>query len=202
MRRFVLFGLLVACCIGFQAFGKDSAPTEGKKMSPLLEHKMKSLDGEEVDLAELQGKVLLVVNVASKCGATPQYKDLQALQEKFEKEGLVVLGFPCNQFGGQEPGDREEIHATCTDKYHVTFPMFEKIEVNGDNACPLYKQLTSEEFSKEDPGPVKWNFEKFLIDREGKVAARFRTKISPESKEVVSAIEQALAEKVEGAEAN
>ena len=181
-----------AVCIG-----AESSEVEKTEKVPLLDHKMKSLDGEEVDLGELKGKVLLIVNVASKCGATPQYAGLQALQEKYAEEGLVLLGFPCNQFGGQEPGGKKEIMETCSDKYHVTFPMFEKIEVNGENACKLYKQLTSKEFSKDYAGPVKWNFEKFLIGRDGAVKARFATKVTPDAEDLVKAVEEALAEKTE-----
>lgn len=160
--------------------------------SPVLKQKMPSLAGKEVDLSEYQGKVLLIVNTASRCGATPQYEDLQALHKKYSKDGLVVLGFPCNQFGKQEPGDSEEIASFCNKNYGVTFPMFAKVDVNGENACDLYKYLTSKEAYPEDAGKVNWNFEKFLVNRDGKVVKRFRTRVNPQSKPVVEAIEQEL----------
>src|SRR5690606_1836663 len=146
----------------------------------LLEGNVKSLSGEKVDLSKYKGKVLLVVNVASKCGKTPQYKPLQALYEKYHGEGLEVVGFPCNQFGGQEPGTAVEIQEFCTDKYNVTFDMMEKIDVNGADTAAVYKKLKSFE---KDPGDVKWNFEKFLINRDGEVVARFRTPVEPDSPE-------------------
>jgi glutathione peroxidase len=171
----------------------QAAVAEDKKEdSPVLGHTMNSLAGKPVELSEYEGKVLLIVNVASQCGATPQYEDLQALHEKYEKEGLVVLGFPCNQFGKQEPGDSEEIATFCKKNYGVSFPMFAKVEVNGENACELYKHLTSNQAYPADPGKVKWNFEKFLVNREGKVVGRFRTGVNPSEKSVVEAIEREL----------
>jgi glutathione peroxidase len=171
----------------------QSAAAEDKKGdAPVLGQTMKSLAGKPVKLSDYEGKVLLIVNVASQCGATPQYEDLQALHEKYSKEGLVVLGFPCNQFGKQEPGDSEEIATFCKKNYGVTFPMFAKVEVNGENACDLFKHLTSNEACPEDPGKVKWNFEKFLVNREGKVVNRFRTGVNPSDKPVVEAIEREL----------
>lgn len=163
-----------------------------KSQSPVLKQKMKSLAGKPVELSQYKGKVLLIVNTASRCGATPQYEDLQALHEKYSKEGLVVLGFPCNQFGKQEPGNSEQISTFCKKNYGVTFPMFEKVEVNGDEACNLYKYLTSEKACPQDPGKVKWNFEKFLINRNGEVVKRFRTRVNPSSKPVMEAVEQEL----------
>ncbi len=155
-----------------------------------LAFKMKSLDGKEVDLSKYKGKVVLVVNVASRCGATPQYEQLQALYEKYGEQGFVVLGFPCNQFGKQEPGSSTEIREFCTQNYSVTFDLFEKIDVNGEAAAPFYKHLTA---SAKDAGPVKWNFEKFLIGKDGQVAGRFRTGVSPDDAKVVQAIESQLA---------
>ena len=165
-----------------------------KKDSPVLDQKMESLTGQQIDLSEYQGKVLLIVNVASECGATPQYEPLQAIYEKYKGEGLVVLGFPCNQFGSQEPGTSKDISKFCTENYGVTFPMFAKIDVNGEKAAPLYKYLTSKE-AVDDAGPVKWNFEKFLVSRDGKVVARFRTPVEPDDEKVVKAIEKELAKK-------
>ncbi len=171
----------------------QSAMADDKKGdSPVLNHKMNSLAGKPVKLEDYKGKVLLIVNTASRCGATPQYEDLEALYEKYSKDGLVVLGFPCNQFGKQEPGDSTQIAAFCKKNYGVTFPMFAKVEVNGESACDLYKYLTSKEACPQDAGKVKWNFEKFLINREGKVVARFRTSVNPSSKPVVEAIEREL----------
>lgn len=153
---------------------------------------VKSIDGEDVNLEDYAGKVVLVVNVASQCGRTPQYEQLQALHEKYAGQGLVVLGFPCNQFGAQEPGSAEEIKGFCEIKYQVSFPMFEKIDVNGENAAPLFRALTSEKASLEDRGPVKWNFEKFLFNRQGEVIARYRSGVKPDAEEVIGAIEKAL----------
>lgn len=180
---------LLATCLfaGVVALTSVSAFAE-EKGSKVLEHTMKSIDGKDVNLAEkYKGQVVLVVNVASKCGATPQYKQLEALQDKYHEKGLSVVGFPCNQFGGQEPGTEEEIVKFCKAKYDVSFDLFSKIDVNGDAAAPIYKQLTAKD------GPIKWNFEKFVIGRDGKVAAHFPTKTSPDAPEVVQAIETELA---------
>jgi glutathione peroxidase len=168
------------------------AADNSKEASPVLQFKAKSLDGKDVDFSKYQGKVLLVVNSASKCGCTPQYKDLEALHEKYGKEGLAVIAFPCNQFGKQEPGTAHQIQEFCTSKYKVSFDLFEKIDVNGKNQSPVYKWLTSEEATPTDPGAVRWNFEKFLIGRDGKVVARYRSMINPRSPQVVEAIETAL----------
>jgi glutathione peroxidase len=159
----------------------------------VLQFTMKSLTGENVDLAQYQGKVLLIVNVASECGYTPQYKGLQALYNQYAPDGLEVLGFPCNQFGQQEPGTADQIAAFCTRRYGVTFPMFEKVDVNGKNQCGLYKTLTSQETNAPYAGPIQWNFEKFLVARDGAVVARFRSSVAPESKTLIEAIEQELA---------
>ncbi|PHR93052.1 MAG: glutathione peroxidase [Blastopirellula sp.] len=156
----------------------------------LLTGKTNTLEGKKVDLKKYDGKVLLIVNVASKCGATPQYKQLQALHEAYGEKGLVVMGFPCNQFGSQEPGSALQIREFCDSTYSVKFDMFAKIDVNGKNTSAIYKKLKS--FPK-DPGDVKWNFEKFLVDRDGNVIERFRTKVKPDSKDVIKAIETALA---------
>ncbi len=169
---------------------------EAKKDVPkVLSHEMKSLQGKDVDLSKYKGKVLLIVNVASRCGATPQYAPLEKLHDKYADKGLAVLGFPCNQFGRQEPGTSAQIAEFCESTYGVEFDMFEKVEVNGKNAAPIYAYLTSEEAVGKDAGPVRWNFEKFLVGRDGKVIKRFRTGVKPDSEQVVSAIEAALAEK-------
>ena len=154
---------------------------------------VRTIDGDDSSLGEFKGKALLVVNVASRCGFTPQYKDLQQLHERFGEQGLAVLGFPCNQFGGQEPGTQEEIKEFCSLTYDVAFPMFEKIDVNGEHRHPLFAELTSQPDGDGKAGDVMWNFEKFLVSRDGEVVGRFRTQVSPSSDEVVAAIEQQLA---------
>lgn len=158
----------------------------------VLDHKMKTLSGKEVDLNDYKGKVVMVVNVASKCGLTPQYKELEALNEKYGKEGLAVVGVPCNQFGGQEPGTAAEISEFCTTKYGVKFDMLEKVEVNGDGACALYKELTALDAKPVGSGKISWNFEKFLIGKDGKVVARFSPRTKPDAEEVVKTIEAEL----------
>jgi glutathione peroxidase len=158
----------------------------------MLQGKMKSLAGQEVDLTQYQGHVVLIVNVASQCGYTPQYKGLQALYDKYRQSGLRVLGFPCNQFGRQEPGTSEQIAQFCQRHYGVTFDMFEKVDVNGKNQCDLYKYLTSPETNPKGAGPIQWNFEKFLMARDGTVMARFGSSVAPESKTLVEAIEREI----------
>ncbi len=152
---------------------------------------LNSIDGKPAPLADYKGKVVLVVNVASQCGYTPQYSALEATYEKYKDQGFVILGFPANNFGAQEPGTNEEIKTFCTRKYSVTFPMYSKISVKGADQAPLYAYLT------KDTGPgltgdIKWNFTKFLIDRNGKVVQRFEPAVTPDSQEVVSAIEKQL----------
>jgi glutathione peroxidase len=166
-----------------------------EKTPPALNFKMKSLDGKEADLAAYHGKVLLIVNVASKCGLTPQYKQLQALHDKYSPDGLVILGFPCNQFGHQEPGSPEEIQQFCTVNYSVSFPLFDKIEVNGGGACPLYKYLTALDTKPKGAGKIAWNFEKFVVGRNGAVVARFDPRTTPNAPEVLKVIEAELAKK-------
>ena len=154
---------------------------------------LKDIDGKDATLKPYAGKVLLVVNVASKCGFTPQYTALEAVYKKYDPQGLVVAGFPCNQFGGQEPGSDAEIKQFCTSKYSVTFPMFDKLEVNGANRHPLYVALAGKD--SPFPGNIGWNFTKFLIGRDGKILNRFDSKVKPDSDEVTKAIEAALAAK-------
>ncbi len=151
-----------------------------------------SLDGAPFDLRDFQGHAVLVVNVASQCGLTPQYTGLEHLQEQFGGRGFTVLGVPCNQFGGQEPGGPEEIASFCSTTYGVTFPMTEKVEVNGGDRHPLYRELTQTADSDGVAGDIQWNFEKFLISPAGEVVARFRPMIEPESDQVTKAIEAAL----------
>jgi glutathione peroxidase len=161
--------------------------------APIYDIPVKDIDGKTTSLAPYKGKVLLVVNVASKCGYTPQYEGLEAIQKKYQSKGFEVLGFPCNQFGSQEPGTNEEIKQFCSSKYNVTFPLFDKIEVNGPGRHPLYSTLAGKE--SPYPGDIKWNFNKFLIGRDGKIIKRFDSKAKPESAEVTEAIEAALAAK-------
>ncbi|WP_103350376.1 glutathione peroxidase [Amycolatopsis sp. CA-128772] len=153
---------------------------------------VKTLDGQDSSLGSLAGNALLVVNVASKCGLTPQYSGLERLQERFGGQGFSVVGFPCNQFAGQEPGSAEEIQTFCSTTYGVTFPLFEKIDVNGDDRHPLYAELTKSADAEGAAGDVQWNFEKFLISSDGEVLARFRPRTEPEDEAVVKAIEAAL----------
>ena len=154
---------------------------------------VKDIDGKPTSLKAYEGKVLLIVNVASKCGYTPQYTGLEALYEKYKDKGLSVLGFPCNQFGGQEPGTNEQIKQFCSSQYQVTFPLFDKIEVNGPNRNQLYTMLAGE--GSPFPGNIKWNFNKFLIGRDGKILKRFDSKVKPDSEEMTQAVEAALAAK-------
>lgn len=146
----------------------------------VYDFKAKTIDGQEQSLDTYRGKALLIVNVASKCGFTPQYKGLEAMYRKLHDKGLEILGFPCDQFGHQEPGDEEEIKSFCSTKYDVSFPMFAKVEVNGENAHPLYKHLKSESPGILGTEGVKWNFTKFLVDRQGRVVKRFGSVDSPE----------------------
>lgn len=154
---------------------------------------LKDIDGKATTLQPYAGKVLLLVNVASHCGYTKQYAALQSVYEKYTAQGLVICGFPCNQFGGQEPGSNEEIKEFCTSKFSVNFPLFDKIEVNGANRSPLYGQLAGD--GSPFPGNIKWNFTKFLIGKDGKIIARFESKVTPDSPEVTAAIVAALAAK-------
>jgi glutathione peroxidase len=151
-----------------------------------------TLDGRETSLGEHKGKVLLAVNVASKCGLTPQYTGLEQLHETYGERGFSVVGFPCNQFLGQEPGTAEEIQTFCTTQYGVTFPIYEKIEVNGENRHPIYDELTQTPDGKGEAGDITWNFEKFLIDRDGSVVARFRPQVEPEDAAIIESIEKQL----------
>ena len=161
-----------------------------------LKFKMKTLEGKEVSLEEKYlGKVVLFVNVASKCGLTPQYKKLQALHEKYADKGLAIVGVPCNQFGGQEPGTADEIATFCEKNYGVEFDMLEKVNVNGDKACDLYKHLTSLDAKPAGKGKISWNFEKFLVDRKGNVVHRMSPRTSPDDEELVKAIETELVKK-------
>ena len=170
---------------------KGAAPGPASGTS-VYDFTMKSIDGADVPLARYKGKVMLVVNVASKCGYTPQYEGLEALYRRYKDKGLVLLGFPANNFGSQEPGTDAEIKTFCTTNYNVTFDMFSKISVKGDDQHPLYAWLTSEQANPATAGSVKWNFTKYLIDKNGRVIAKFGSATKPMSEELVNAIEDAL----------
>ena len=157
----------------------------------IYDHPVQALDGSDADLHDYEGKVALIVNVASKCGLTPQYEGLEKLQKTYGDQGFTVLGFPCNQFLGQEPGTNEEIATFCSTTYGVTFPMFDKIDVNGDDQHPLYAELTQVEDADGAAGDVQWNFEKFLLAPDGSVT-RFRPGVEPEDPAIVAAIEASL----------
>jgi glutathione peroxidase len=159
---------------------------------PIYDADVQALDGSPADLSDYEGKALLIVNVASQCGLTPQYAGLQQLHEQYGDRGFAVLGFPCNQFGAQEPGTSDEIKTFCETSYGVTFPMFSKVEVNGDDRHALYDQLTAVEDAEGQAGDVQWNFEKFLIAPDGEIVARFRPMVTPEDPALVGAIEEQL----------
>lgn len=151
---------------------------------------VKSMDGKQIKLSDFKGKVLMIVNVASKCGNTPQYAGLEKIYEKYKSKGFEILAFPCNDFGGQEPGTNEEIKEFCSTTYNVSFPLFDKVKVLGKEKVPLYERLTNNSVTSN--GEVKWNFEKFLIDRNGNIVARFGNKTKPESEEITQAVEKEL----------
>ena len=159
--------------------------------SSVYDFSLPSIDGQDAPLNQFKGKVLLLVNVASKCGYTPQYAGLEALYEKYKDQGLVVIGFPANNFGAQEPGTNAEIKTFCTRNYKVSFPMYAKVSVKGEDKTPLYRYLT-EEASPATKGEIGWNFTKFLVDRNGKVVARFESKVKPGDGELVAAVEKVL----------
>jgi glutathione peroxidase len=190
-----LASLVLVCAGVFQFVSSNHASDKsitGENMGSVYDFTLKNIEGKDVSLKEYHGKVLLLVNVASKCGLTPQYEGLQKLYTKYNERGLVILGFPANNFMGQEPGTNEEIKSFCSLKYNVSFPLFSKISVKGDDIHPLYKFLTDKGTNPEFGGDIKWNFNKFLVDRNGKIIARFEPKVTPESDEVIQAIEKAL----------
>ena len=168
---------------------------EDKTVSGPLAFKMTGIDGKEVDLSQYKGKVVVIVNVASQCGYTNQYEGLQKLYDDFSKDGLVIVGVPANDFGKQEPGTNEEIDKFCKTNYKVTFPMMSKVVVKGDGQTPLYQHLTGKETNPGFEGDVKWNFEKFLIGRDGKVVARFKSGVAPTGEEMLKAVKAELAKK-------
>ena len=205
------FAAAVAAAVGVSALArpgdikdtvKDPTKTEAKS-GGALDFTVKTIDGQEKKLSDYKGQVVLLVNVASKCGLTPQYKALESTYEKYKDKGLVVIGFPANNFRGQEPGTDAEIKEFCTTKYDVSFPMMSKISVAGDDKHPLYKYLTEGGAGEDVAGDVEWNFAKFLVDRNGNVIARFTSRTKPEEPQVGATIEKALAaEPAKGARAS
>ena len=177
MKQFLLLSAFAMQTLALSAGSIQSIP-------------VKDIDGKATSIKAYDGKVLLIVNVASHCGFTPQYKALEAVYEKYKDKGFAVLGFPCNQFGAQEPGSNEEIKQFCSSKYNVTFPMFDKLEVNGPARHPLYVALAGQD--SPFPGDIKWNFTKFLVSRDGKILKRFESRTTPDSPEVLAAIDAAL----------
>jgi len=190
-----VFGLALVCAGAFAislSSRASNAPESGATMTSIYDFTLKDIDHKEVNLGQYRGKVVMVVNVASRCGFTPQYEGLQKAYLKYKDRGLVILGFPANNFMSQEPGTDEEIKTFCSTKYSVTFPIFSKISVKGDDIHPLYKFLTSKETNPDFGGDIRWNFSKFLIDKSGKIIARFEPAVKPESDPVIQAIEKAL----------
>jgi len=181
MRKLILILMLCVACASLSAEPKS-----------IYDFTMRSIDGDQVSLKSYHGKVVLLVNVASKCGFTPQYAGLEALYEKYKDRGLVIVGVPANNFMSQEPGTDEEIKKFCTNKYNVTFPMMSKVSVKGDDKTPLYVFLTGKDSDPQFGGDIKWNFTKFLFDRNGNPVARFEPNVTPDSPQVTAAIESAL----------
>ncbi|MBW7887619.1 MAG: glutathione peroxidase [Bacteroidetes bacterium] len=184
MKTFLLSVIILSAALGQE--------TKEKPMPQFYSFTMKTIDGKEKPLAEYKGKVVMLVNVASFCGYTPQYKQLEAVYEKYKEKGFVIAGFPANEFGSQEPGSDGEIASFCERNYGVTFDMFSKIIVKGEGIHPLYKYLTSE---TKFPGEIGWNFTKFLVDKNGTVAARYQSSVKPDANEVISKIEELLTQK-------
>ncbi|MDF1611811.1 glutathione peroxidase [Stygiobacter electus] len=193
MKRIINMITSLLILFSIQISAKLNPQTPSETSNNILDLIVKNIDGKEVKLSQYKGKVLLIVNVASKCGYTPQYEGLEKLYEKYKDNGFEILAFPCNDFGGQEPGTTEEIKEFCSTKYNVTFPLFDKIKVIGKEKSPLYERLINSK--NVEQGDIKWNFEKFLIDKNGEIVARFRSKVKPESEELVSAIEKELNKK-------
>jgi glutathione peroxidase len=188
-----LIGLVIALAYKYGMIFNPS-PKEPVEASSIYDFTLKDIDGNDVNLGKYKGNVLLIVNTASRCGYTPQYEALQAIFERYRDQGFYVLGFPANNFMGQEPGTEKEIKEFCTLKYNVTFPMFSKISVTGSDQHPLYRFLTNKKTNPEFGGDISWNFNKFLINRNGKIVARFGSKEKPDDPAVIAAIEKALAE--------
>ena len=168
-------------------------PSKEPASPSALDFKVQDINGKEVDLSQYKGNVVLIINVASKCGNTPQYKGMEAMYKKYAEQGFVILGFPANNYGHQEPGTDAEIKTFCTSKFDVTFPMMSKISTMGDDKAPIFKFLTEKPTAGDFAGEVEWNFTKFLVDRNGSLIARFGNKIKPEDPQVTDEVEKALA---------
>ena len=179
MRKLIYFLFLCAIMV----FASDKS---------VYDYTLNSIDGQPVPFAAYKGKVLMLVNVASRCGYTPQYTALESIYEKYKDRGFVIVGVPANNFGAQEPGSNAEIKTFCTRKYNVQFPMMSKVSVKGSDTTPLYQYLTSASLHPKTGGEIKWNFTKFLFDRKGDILARFEPEVTPDSPEVVAAIEKAV----------
>ncbi len=199
MTRYALLAVATLALVAASVFivrGRPTsvgeASTKEKEVKSIYDFALKDINGKEVKLDQYRGKVALIVNTASKCGYTPQYEGLQKIYDQHKDQGFIVLGFPANNFKGQEPGTNEEIKEFCSLRYNVTFPMFAKISVGGEDKHPLYKYLTEKETNPQFAGDIKWNFNKFLVDKNGRIIARFDSGDKPESDKVVQAIEQAL----------
>jgi len=190
IKKFLLITLLITSS---QLFAQEKLTTiqkETSSMDSINDITVLDMNNKEVKLSDYTGNVLLIVNVASECGSTPQYKGLEEIYKEYNPKGFEILAFPCNDFGGQEPGTNEQIHNFCSSKFGVTFKLFDKIKVLGDGKSPLYERLINN--SVTEKGDIKWNFEKFIISKEGKIVNRFRTKVEPTSEAVISAIEREL----------
>ena len=195
MRSCVMLLCGMALTGGLEPAWGGEGESTSKKVPAVLDFTMKDINGKDVELKKYQGDVLLIVNVASRCGLTPQYEGLESTYRKYKDKGFQVLAFPANNFGGQEPGTESEIKDFCSARFDVTFDMFSKVSVKGDDKCPLYKFLTDEKKNAPHGGEIRWNFQKFLVDRSGQVVARFSPRAEPTSEEVTGAIEKALAAK-------
>lgn len=193
MKKFLSFIVLLSTALVFTV--EPPLICQSLKEKSPLDFKVLDIKGKPVNLSDFKGKVVLIVNVASKCGYTPQYEQLEQIYEKYKSRRFVVLGFPANEFKQQEPGTNEEILNFCTSKYNVSFPMFSKIVVKGEGQAELYKFLTDSETDPDFSGEITWNFEKFLLDRDGAIIARYKPKIRPDDPEVISTIEKALSKK-------
>jgi glutathione peroxidase len=189
MKSLKLAGVALLAVACSSAQGDPGSVPQGEAAT--IDHEVQSLSGKTVDLSDYRGKALLIVNTASKCGFTPQYAELQKLHETYSERGLVVIGFPSNDFGGQEPGSAEQIETFCRTNYGVTFPMMAKVHAKGSDKAPIYRTLT-EETSGDIRGEVKWNFTKFLVDPDGRVVQRFGSRVKPMSSEMTAAVEAVL----------
>jgi len=189
-KKILYFTLFIASSQLFAQEKTTNIQKETSSMDNINDITVLDMNNKEVKLSDYNGKVLMIVNVASECGSTPQYKGLEEIYKEYNPQGFEILAFPCNDFGGQEPGTNEQIQNFCSSKFGVTFKLFDKIKVLGDDKSPLYERLINNSFTEK--GDVKWNFEKFIVSKEGKIVNRFRTKVEPTSEEVIAAIEREL----------